>query len=110
MDALFRVEMLGRFGVRQGFREITRFRTQKTAGLLACLALHRSRIHPRDVLIEMFWPASELKAARSNLSVAINALRRQLEPPGIPAGAVLVADPSQVHLNPRSAVENPFVE
>jgi predicted ATPase/DNA-binding SARP family transcriptional activator len=92
--------MLGRFAVRQEDREITRFRTQKTASLLACLSLCRSQSHPRDVLIEQFWPDSDLKAARTNLSVALNALRRQLEPPGVPPGAVLITDHSQVRLNP----------
>jgi predicted ATPase/DNA-binding SARP family transcriptional activator len=100
MEALFRIEMLGRFAVQQGNRQITRFRTQKTASLLACLALSRSRSHAREALIERFWPDSELAAARTNLSVALNALRRQLEPPGVPAGAVLIADQSQVRLNP----------
>jgi predicted ATPase/DNA-binding SARP family transcriptional activator len=99
MEALFRIEMLGRFEVRHGSREITRFRTQKTASLLACLALYRSRSHPREVLIERFWPDSLLKAARTNLSVALNALRRQLEPPGVPEGAVLITDHTQVRLN-----------
>ncbi|HZT41148.1 MAG TPA: tetratricopeptide repeat protein [Chthonomonadaceae bacterium] len=100
MDALFRVEMLGRFAVWQGNREITRFRTQKTASLLAYLSLYRARSHPRETLIECFWPDSPLEAARTNLSVALNALRRQLEPPGVPAGAVLMTTHAQVRLNP----------
>src|SRR5687767_5687710 len=100
MDTGYRVEMLGRFRVQQGSREITRFRTQKTAALLAYLAFYSSRSHPRDVLIELFWPKSELDAARTNLSVALNALRSQLEPPGVPQGAILIADRSQVRLNP----------
>lgn len=100
VDTPFRIEMLGRFSLRQGSRETTRFRTRKTASLLACLALHRSRFHPRDLLIEQFWPDSDLKSARTNLSVALNALRGQLEPPGIPAGAVLIADHTKVRLNP----------
>ena len=80
MDAPFRIEMLGRFAVRQGSREITRFRTQKTGSLLACLAYYHTRSHPRDELIEQFWPESDLKAARTNLSVALTALRRQFKP------------------------------
>lgn len=100
METLFRIEMLGRLCVRQGSREIRRFRTQKTAALLAYLAFYPQRSHPRDVLIEIFWPGSVLEAARTNLSVALNALRRQLEAPGIPQGAILIADRSQVRLNP----------
>lgn len=92
--------MLGGLVVRQRSRDIRRFRTQKTASLLAYLAFYKRRSHSRDVLVEMFWPDSTLEAARSNLSVAPSALRRQLEGPGITSGAILVADHSQVHLNP----------
>ena len=91
--------MLGRFAVWQGNREITRFRTQKTASLLAYLALNASRPLPRVVLTEIFWPDNTQEAARANLSVAVSALRHQLEPPGVPRGAVLIADNTQVSLN-----------
>ena len=100
MDPLFRVEMLGRFSVRQDDREITRFRTQKTGSLLACLVLNRSRAYTRETLVRMFWPESDIKAARTNLSVALNSLRRQLEPPGIAVGSILLADNTRVLLNP----------
>lgn len=109
VDTLFRVEMLGLLLMRQGRQEIRRFRTQKTAELLAYMAFYKQRSHPRDLLIELYWPDSTLEAARSNLSVALTALRRQLEAPGTPSGTILVADRSQVHLNPlafTSDVEN----
>jgi DNA-binding SARP family transcriptional activator len=99
MDSLFRIEMLGRFGVRQGSREITRFRTQKTSALLAYLAFYGARAHARTTLTELFWPESDLKAARTNLRVALNALRKQLEPPGVTQGAILSLDHTQVCLN-----------
>ena len=100
MNTLFRIDMLGGLVVRQRSRDIRRFRTQKTAALLAYLAYFKQRSSPRDVLIELFWPDSTLDAARSNLSVALSALRRQLEEPGVPTGAILIADHAQVHLNP----------
>src|SRR5882757_763797 len=102
METLFCIQMLGRFVVRQGSREISRFRTQKTAAMLAYLAFYKRRSHPREVLIELFWPDSAPVAARTNLSVALNALRRNLEGPGIHAGAILIADRFQVCLNPDS--------
>jgi len=98
-EPLFRVEMLGRLILWQGSREIHRFRTKKTSALLAYLAIYPQRSHPRESLTELFWPSSTLVAARTNLSVALNALRRQLEEPGIPPGAVLFADRSHVRLN-----------
>lgn len=94
--------MLGRLCLEQGTRETNRFRTQKTASLLAYLAFYKQRSHPRDVLTELFWPESSVDAARSSLSVALNALRNQLEAPGIPHGAILAADRSHVRLNPAT--------
>jgi predicted ATPase/DNA-binding SARP family transcriptional activator len=100
MGTLFRLEMLGRLVVQRDSRQITRFRTQKTAALLAYLAFYRQRSHPRDFFIELLWPDSALEAARTNLSVALNALRHQLEGPDIPPGAILMADRLQVRLHP----------
>jgi predicted ATPase/DNA-binding SARP family transcriptional activator len=100
MGTLFRLEMLGRLVVQQDSRQITRFRTQKTAALLAYLAFYRQRSHPRDFFIELLWPDSALEAARTNLSVALNALRRQLEGPDISPGSLLMADRLQVRLHP----------
>jgi DNA-binding SARP family transcriptional activator len=44
--------------VRQGGRTVTRFRTQKTAALLAYLAFHKEGPTPsrREALIERLWP------------------------------------------------------
>jgi len=89
MTALWRVEMLGGLRVRRSEQVLTRFRTQKTAGLLAYLAFYRERAHPREILCELFWPDEEVKNARHNLSVALDSLRKQLEPPGIGKGTVV---------------------
>ena len=43
---------------------------------------------------------SSVDAGRHNLSVALSSLRQQLEPPGIPDGAVLAADRFSVRLDP----------
>src|ERR1041384_1982573 len=99
MDSLIRLEMLGRLVVRQGSREFHRFHTQKTASLLAYLAYYKLSSHPREALLELFWPEDAPEAARNSLSVALNALRRQLEAPGIPPGTILISDRSSVHLN-----------
>lgn len=81
---------------------ITRFSTQKTASLLGYLAFYRENSHPREVLIEKFWPGDNLNAGRHSLSMALSSLRHQLEPPGVPAGAVIVADRQKVGLNPQA--------
>src|SRR5206468_2260594 len=51
-------------------------------------------------LVDLFWPGEDFEAARHNLRQALTSLRRQLEPPGVEAGAVLMADRASVGLNP----------
>ena len=77
-----------------------RFATAKNAALLAFLALYPKRLHPREELIDLFWPDSDLEAGRASLRTALASLRRQLEPPGTPSGSVLIADLHHVRLNP----------
>jgi DNA-binding SARP family transcriptional activator len=101
-EPLFRLECLGRLTVWREHREIRRFRTQKTGALLAYLAYFKRSVHTRALLIDLFWPEIAPEAAKANLSVALYALRRQLEGPGVPRGSALIADRSQVHLNPSA--------
>src|SRR5207237_1550517 len=82
-----------------GDRVITRFSTRQTASLLAYLAYHSYRPHPRELLIEQLWPETAPRAGRLRLRVALSSLRRQLEPPGVPPGAVIVAAGDLVQLN-----------
>jgi predicted ATPase/DNA-binding SARP family transcriptional activator len=102
MDPRCRIELFGGVRVLQGDREITRFRTHKAAGLLSYLALFLGPSHPRDQLVDLFWPEMELDTGRDNLSTALSSLRRQLEPRGIPTGSVLLADRRHVQLNPAT--------
>lgn len=102
MQTVWRVELLGGLSARLGERAITRFRTQKTAALFAYLAYHRHRSHPRETLIELFWPEATPESGRHSLSLALSSLRNQLEPPGIESGGVVVADRWSVELNPES--------
>ena len=95
------IQFLGGLRLQQRDATITRFKTQKIAGLLAYLAFHLRQAHPRDVLIDLFWPESDPEAGRGSLSVALSSLRNQLEPPGTPASAVLRADRFSVSLNPK---------
>ena len=50
MEPRWRIELLGGLRAVQGDRAITRFRTLKSGELLAYLAHHRQRPHPREVL------------------------------------------------------------
>lgn len=92
--------MLGRLRAETDGHLVTRFSTQKTAALLARLALWPHRSHSREELAELLWPDAEFDAARARLRQALASLRRQLEPPGVAAGSVLIADRTHVRLNP----------
>lgn len=104
-DTLWRIEMLG--GLRAcgqgatGALSITRFRTHKTGALLAYLA-QRPGPHPREALVDLLWPDASLAAGRRSLRVALSSLRHQVEPPGVPSGAVLSAARETVGLNPHA--------
>src|ERR1051326_6017864 len=109
MTSLWRVELLGGLRLKRGQQILTRFRTQKTASLLAYLAYFSERSHPREVLCELFWPDAEIETARHNLRLALSSLRQQLEPPGIEAGAVIRADRTKVQL-PSEAITTDVAE
>ncbi len=83
---------------------VTRFPTRKTALLLAYLARHVDRPPvSRERLADLLWPEADPDAARHSLRQAVAALRRQLEPPGTPRGAVLTATGHQfLSLNPEA--------
>jgi predicted ATPase/DNA-binding SARP family transcriptional activator len=102
MDAPCRIELLGGLRVHQGQRVITRFQTHKTGALLAYLAYFRHQSHAREELIEILWPEDGERQARHKLSMVLTALRRQLEPPGVPAGSVIIANQASVQLNPAA--------
>jgi predicted ATPase/DNA-binding SARP family transcriptional activator len=103
------IHLLGGLRAEQDDRVAARFPTQKTAALLAYLAYFRSSTHPREQLVDRFWPDLDLDAGRHSLRNALSALRRQLEPGETPSNTVLVADRFSVRLNP-SAVTVDVVE
>ncbi len=86
----------GAGAMTEAARVISRFRTHKTAALLA---YHRDQPpHARSTLIDTFWPESD--AGHRSLRQALSSLRSQLKPPGVPAGTVLVTDRPAARLNP----------
>lgn len=99
MGRVWRVELLGGLRARRGEQTVSRFGLGSSGLLLAHLALPVGRIHPREALAEWLWPETPPEQGRTNLRSALAALRRALEPPGIPAGAVLVTDRQTVKLD-----------
>jgi predicted ATPase/DNA-binding SARP family transcriptional activator len=102
MDVPWRIALFGGLRAEHGDQAVTRFRTRKTGALLAYLAYYSQRTHLRDQLIELCWPECTVAAGRNNLSRELSGLRQQLEPPGVPPGAVIVADRTAVRLNPEA--------
>jgi predicted ATPase/DNA-binding SARP family transcriptional activator len=102
MDAPWRIELFGGLRLLQNERIVSRFKSTKNGALLAYLAYYHQKPVFREAVTELFWPDAEIEAGRNNLRVALNSLRRQLEPPGLATGAVLVADRIHLSLNPSA--------
>jgi len=100
MRSKWRVEMLGTLRATGFGQEVARFRTRRVASLLAFLAYHRGRTHPRDLLAEMLWPEEDPMSGRRNLRQTLFSLRSVLEPPPVAPGAVIVATTDSVAFNP----------
>ena len=72
-------------------------------GLLVYLLLRRHRLHPREVLADVFWGENSPEKARGSLNTALWRLRNILEPDGVPAGTYLISTPSgEVGFNQKS--------
>src|SRR5262245_686136 len=98
---MWTIQLFGGLSAHSAQRQVSRFRTQKAASLLAYLALHPAP-QPRETLIDLFWPDAEPEAGRHNLSNALSFLRHMLEPPGVPPGTVVLADRNAARLNPEA--------
>src|SRR5579871_7005871 len=102
---MWTIQLLGGLSAHSPQRQITRFRTQKAASLLAFLAFRAAPgipSQPRELLLDLLWPDAEPEVGRHNLSNALSFLRHLLEPPGVPPGTVILADRASVRLNPAA--------
>ncbi len=100
MNALWEFQFFGRAAARRGDLLVTRFASSRVAALLARLALFPRRDHPREELIDLLWPDADGDAGRLSLRVALASLRRQIEPPEVPAGSIVNADRMTIRLRP----------
>ncbi len=105
----WRLQLFGGLRASQGEVSIQRFRTRKAGLLLAYLAYYGHRAHPREELIDMLWPEAELETGRPRLRLALNSLRKQLEPPGVEHGSVLVTDGDALSLHPAAFQTDVFL-
>jgi predicted ATPase len=92
MEPLWHITLLGELSLGRSDSltdSVRRFRSQKVASLLAFLAFHVGRGISRDALCALLWPDDDPEIARNRLRVTLSSLRKQLEPPDVPFGAVL---------------------
>jgi DNA-binding SARP family transcriptional activator len=75
---LLAVHFLGMFRVIINGVEVDTASRRRSRDVIAYLLAHRQRPVPRDVLMDVFWPAAEPDAARNNLHVALSLARRAL--------------------------------
>jgi DNA-binding SARP family transcriptional activator/predicted ATPase len=99
IQMIVEIRMLGGLNVSAAGRESARFRTQKTAGLLAYLARHRGNPFSREHLADAFWPDSDFDDARHNLRVALSSIRKLLSELHPEAPELLQADRSIVRVD-----------
>lgn len=90
--------MLGRLGAIRGDVSLYRFRTRQTGGVLAYLAYFMDRPHPREVLMELFWPEADLDSARNRLNIVLSSIRQTLSTES--SEPVFLSDHHQVRFNP----------
>ncbi len=102
MAAIWHIEMLGGLSAFRHEQRIERFHSQRGASLLGYLAYHLARSHPREELLNLCYPECEFAVASNRFRQLLWALRRQLEPPGIPAGSVIAAHHPYLRLRPEA--------
>lgn len=99
METPCTIHLLGTLSIQGADQTITRFRSQKSAALLAYLAINIDRPHPRERLADMLWPDAEPDAGRRNLRVELAWLRRALDSASQTASSALICDYSTVRLD-----------
>ena len=77
-DTDLNIRFFGGLEVERDGETVQGFRSQKIASLLAYLAYHQERAHPRGVLLEAFWPEVDAEKAYASLRQAVYQLRRLL--------------------------------
>jgi SARP family transcriptional regulator, regulator of embCAB operon len=75
---LLTAHLLGSFRVAVDGVFVDTVSSQRTRNVLAYLLAHSRFPVPRDVLMEVFWPTAEPKAARNSLHVALSGIRQAL--------------------------------
>jgi len=100
-ETVCRVELFGSLRLRRDGSQIP-LRSQRLGSLLGLLALEMPARVPRPHLIEVLWPERPPEAGRNSMSVAIHGLRQMLEPTPEDHGTILLAEATDIGLNPQA--------
>jgi DNA-binding SARP family transcriptional activator len=76
--AVLTAHFFGTFRVSVDGTPVDTGSSRRTRNLLAYLLAHRRAAVPRDVLMDVFWPAAAPEAARNSLHVALTGVRQAL--------------------------------
>ncbi len=101
-DAPWQLCLLGRVQATGLWGEVYRWPLRSVAVLLARLALAPGRQFGREELVDTLWPGASLDRGKARLRQTLSELRALLEPAGVAAGSVIVANRLTIHLNPSA--------
>lgn len=90
--APWQVRLLGGVQAEGPAGTVTRWPSRACAALLAYLALHPGRAHPREELVELLWPGAAPESGRARLRQTLSTLRSLLQAAGGAQPVPLVAD------------------
>lgn len=85
-----RISLFGRMQITHQEQELAGRPSRLAYDLLAYLLLNGRRYHPRERLVNLFWPDHAPNRARNCLSTTLWRLRRRLEPGDTPPGTYLL--------------------
>lgn len=104
MNPVWQIELFG--GLRGRSETGAEFApgVSRSGTLFAVIAIAPSRAASRDTLAALLWPEVDTSSGRTRLRQELSILRRQLEPEGVPEGAVLTRERDRIALVPGAVI------
>ena len=93
---MLEIRTLGGLSIKRDGEPVTELKTRKVAALLVYLAC-TARVHPREVLAELFWEERTQAQSMTNLRGALSSLRKHL-------GDYLIITRDTVAMNPDAQI------
>lgn len=99
--AVCHVQMLGGFRVVCPKGEV-KFKTRKTASLLAHLCFFRGRSLSKEAIVASLWPEADDERGRQSLRAAVSALRAGLTEAGADGNRLILSDRHTIEAAPEA--------